>query len=281
MDNFKARREKMKKLIAVLTALIFIISVIPAFADGETVYTLSLKDAINMALKDNGQLAVLKAVQYSNSVNADAAKLNRIASKNYMVPASSYELMYVKKGYYEDLYKSLMRLNKLETKQATQKITYNVTESYYNYKIAASLCELTENAYNLALENFKAVSERYQLGMIAKIDLNNAEISVESVKNTLEVYKRNLLIAKDNLKIQLQIEDENCDFVLKDPIVTEEINPDFEKDLVYAMENRYDINALKENYELSKLYLEYSKSLTPSSAAYQSAYSDFLNKEYN
>lgn len=243
--------------------------------------SLSLTDAIELALKDNPQLSALETARKANEINLDAANRTRIAAKNAIVSTSAYEVMYVMKGYYCETYKMLLRLNALEQNKVKTAIAYNVTEGYYNYKLSQSLVELTEKSLKLAEENLAAVSERYNLGMIAKLDLENASLSVESVKNTLESYRRNSEIALENLKIALQLDGKNINLILTDGIEVSDFEANPDEDIKNALSQRYDVNALKENYELAKLHFEYTKPLTANSANYQTSYSDLISKEYS
>lgn len=279
----------MKKTFKMLVLTLICILVIPnlAFADefttqnGVKIYTLSLEQAIKMAKNDNPQLISLEVAQKSNKINLDSAQLTKRKYKNIAPSTSNYELAYIKKGYYVDMYEMLISLNEKETEQANATIAYNTTAAYFNYKITQELCKVAENAYNLANENYNNVSKRFDLGMIAEIDLNNAYLSVEQCLNTLNSYKRNSDIAKENLKIYLQLENENCDFNLTDSIECAEFSADITKDIKVAEESRYDIIALKRNYEMAQKYFEYTKPLTAYSARYQSAHSDLMSKEYS
>ncbi len=283
-------RKSLKKLAITVLCIFMLPTSVFAESENKTeisaaadvkIYTLTLEQAIDMALKDNPQLASFEAAQRSNRINLDAAQNTKRKYKNAVPSTSNYELMYIKKGYYIEMYEMLMRLNEKETEQAKASIAYNTTSAYFNYKIAQELCNVAENAYNLANENYNNVNKRFELGMIAEIDLNNAHLSVDQSLNTLESYKRNRDTQKENLKIYLQLENENCDFVLTDTIECDEFSSDIAKDIETAAKSRYDITALKENYELAQKYFEYTKPLSAYSAKYQTAQSDFISKEYS
>ena len=245
-----------------------------------TVYVLSLADAIELAVKDNPQLSACEAEQKSNYINLDAQKRTKRKYEKITASASNYDVMYIKKGYYVHTYEMMIRLNNKKVEQVKSQLAYNVTQSYFNYKIACSLREIAVNAHTLATENYNSVKTRFDLGMIAELDLKNAQLSVEQCKNTLTSYERKCALAKENLKFNLRLDGKNCDFILTDDITYDEFSADLETDLVAAYENRYDINALKENYLLSKEYFEYTKPLSPTTAKYQTAYSSYIQTEY-
>lgn len=290
----------MKRLIRTIIAVISCttLAAAPVFAAAETaaaateeaenaaeapkpvVYTLSLADAIELAVKDNPQITAQKAEQQSNRINLNAQKLNKRKYEKYSVSVSNYDMAYIKNGYYVHTYEMLMRLNEKKTEQIHAQIAYDVTQSYFNYKIACSLCEITEDTYHLAVENYDNVKTRFDLGMIAELDLKNAQLAVEQCQNTLSSYERQCELAKENLKFHLQLDGKDCEFILTDDITCGEFSADFDSDLAAAYENRYDVNALKENYLLSEEYFELTKPLTPDTAQYQTAYSNYISKQY-
>ena len=244
-----------------------------------TTYTLTLEQALDMALKDNPKLKAFEVKQVSNKINLDSAILTMNKYKNSPVMVSNYEIKYIKEGYYKKSYEMLIRLTDKEIEQAKAQISYNATESYFNYILAQKLCLVAQNALNLANDNYNAVKKRFDLGMISNIDLKTASLSKEQCKNTYETYKRNFEIAKENLKINLQLDEENCDFVLTSSINCSDFSPNVNEDIEKAMDTRYDLSSLEESVVLAEKYFGHTKGLTQSSAKYQSAYSDLVSKQ--
>lgn len=282
---------KQKKLLSSAAAVFLAVSLAAGsvYADAEQTqtqaqtahYKLSLKDAIDMAIKDNPQITACETEQKSNKINLDAAYKNMNRYKKADVHSTNYSVMFVKKGYYVHSYEAAIRLNDKNLEKIKSNISYNVTQSYFNYKIADSLCGIAQNAYNLAKENYDNVSKRFELGMIAELDLKSAGLNVTQCENTLNSYIRTRDIAKENLKINLQLDGTDCDFELTDSIECKDFSAALKDDTEKAMKSRYDVNALNENYLLAKEYFEIAKPLSESSATYQSAYSDYINKEYS
>ena len=274
---------KQKKLLSSAAAVFLAVSLAAGsvYADAEQTqtqaqtahYKLSLKDAIDMAIKDNPQITACETEQKSNKINLDAAYKNMNRYKKADVHSTNYSVMFVKKGYYVHSYEAAIRLNDKNLEKIKSNISYNVTQSYFNYKIADSLCGIAQNAYNLAKENYDNVSKRFELGMIAELDLKSAGLNVTQCENTLNSYIRTRDIAKENLKINLQLDGTDCDFELTDSIECKDFSAALKDDTEKAMKSRYDVNALNENYLLAKEYFEIAKPLSESSATYQSEYS--------
>ncbi len=275
----------MKKAIwAICITISLILNLLPAFADetaDKKTYTLTLAEAIDMAYTDNPQLEACLVEQKSNKINLDAAYISKNRYKNAVVSTSNYSVAYIKGGYYADSYEAAIRLSDKKYEQVKASVAYNVTQSYFNYKLTASLLEVAEKALALASDNYDSVAKRYELGMISAHDLNGASLNVERCRNTVKAYERNLSIAKEDLKIKLGLDKTDCDFILTDEISVEEFKADLEADILSAEKNRYDINSLMENAELAKKYFDITKPLTETSATYQSAYSSYITADFN
>lgn len=251
--------------------------------DAAGTYTLSVEDAVYLAQRDNPQLQALDIKLKSTQVSLDAAKLERRRSKNavIMMP-DGIAVAYVKDSYYVDMYESQLRLGKLEREQKEHTIAYNVTEKYYNYKLMERLVNTTKQSYELALQNKNTADERLKLGMVSSLEAENAQVAVEQAKLSQENYVRNLDIAKEDLKLALQLDGQDVSFVLTDDIDYEAFESDVDKDIEPALQSRYDTTALREQAALAKRYYDITAAYSPANtAAYNSAYSDYIQADYN
>ncbi len=246
-------------------------------------YTLSLNEAVDMALSQNPELQVCDIKLSSANVSLDAARLSRRDLKNASVSISGgLSSAYIKEGYYVNVYESQIRLGKLEKEKTANKIAYNVTEKYFNYKLTERLVKTTEQSYSLALENKNTADERYRLGLISQIEADNADVALTQSKLAVDNYKRTLELAKEDLKIALQLDDEKCDFILTDDIEYSEFTSDADTDAANALSARYDAAALREAAGLAKKYFDItSKYSSPNTASYNSAHSDLIQSDYN
>lgn len=247
-----------------------------------TTYTLSLDEAITIALTDNPQLKVCEINKSNYKTQLDAAKINKSKYKDIREISAStgIDLMYVKGGYYVETYKRAIDLTDYEYKKTEATITYNTIQKYYNLKNCYKLLEIAENSHSLVEKNYNNAVISYNQGLISKIDLENSEFGMKKTAYMVDLYKNNLEIAKSDFKIALRKNDENCEFVLDDSIICEDYNGYLAEDLLTAEKSRYDILSLKNNYELAKLYLDLT-SLPSNTARYMSAYSSLITAEYN
>lgn len=276
----------LKKIISLLLCCtmcmpLFCIADETAATTDKTVYTLTLTDAIKMALEDNDQLAVCDYQKESYKYGLEAAKITKKNNKNREIYASSgYELGYIQEGYYIDMYQTQLKLADHNKEKVTANITYNVTEAYYNYKHVQQLVEITRSSCEMAKANKANVDVMSNLGMISPIEVQNAQLAVDSASNALKSLERNLETVKESFKIVLDIE-EDCDFVLTSPIDTQEFTADFAADVENAMTTRYDVLSLKENLRLAESRCKLTERLaTKHTAAYYNELSSYMQTKY-
>ncbi len=278
-----------KKIFGIL--LIFTVVVGCAYADNtgtytetaeqQIIYTLTLEEAIDMAMTDNPQLIACNAKKEDTAIQLKAQKETKSQySELTSIPIStSYELVYIKNGYYVHTYEKSLELVDYEYRQIEAEIAYKVTEKYYNVKNCEKLVEIAQNSYNLVQNNYDNAKLSYELGLISKADLDSANVGLMQAKFTVDSYKNNLDIAVEDFKIALRKNNENCDFVLTSQIAVEDFETNLTEDLFNAENSRYDIKALKVNCDLAKEYLDLTLDafVSKNSAAQYS----YITAEYN
>ena len=280
----------MKKILSLALAAIIAFSAISAFAAEDKVktYTLSLEDAKKMAYTDNLQLQAVEFKKQSSDISLKGAKESKSALKQQtnamgklgIATAASTQVGLVRNGYYVDLFESQSELAKSELIQVQNKISYDVTEKYYNYKLAERLLEVYKNSEELAKTNYETIKKQYELGAAAKVDLEGAEAGVKQASAAAEAYERGLELSAENLAISLNV-DYPCNFVLTDTLSFVPFESDVENDIKEAEGKRYDIKALKENERLSERYYTIIKNaFTDLSADAANAKSSWLQAQY-
>ena len=273
----------MKRIIsAVLSLLLVTTSALAQEPAESSTYNLTLEDAIAMAYTDNPQLETNLYIQNGNKISYETARYQRYQMRNTIVNVSNgIEGIYLKNGYYENAAKVQWDLSILEYDKIRNKIAYDVTEAYYNCVLMDKLETAAENSYDMAVRNYKTVEAQYKLGLIAKLDFENAELSVIRAKNALDTNSFNREIALENLKILIHKDNENCTIVLSDDVDCSEYSSDVEADIQGAMETRYDLTALRKSAELADEYYSHAKVLGKASAAYNSGYASYMKANYD
>ena len=263
------------------TDAVILEAVLPYKEDIRT-YTLSLEDAKNMAYTDNLQLQAVEYKKRGYEIAQSAAALTKKENKDIPVAVTTMSSgLLVKKGYYVELYKSQVELAKMEFEKVKAQISYDVTEKYYNYKLTERLVKTSETSSKIAASNLDIVKKQFELGLATRLDVDGARAAYEGAKAVEEGYKRGLELAKESLKISLNI-NEPCNFILTDEIEYKEFESDVDKDVEAAMATRYDIKGLKENERLAEMnYTIMKNSLTDAASDTSTARSNYYQAKYN
>lgn len=244
------------------------------------VYTLSLEEAISIAKSDNPQLNASIAKKEDNKIQLKAAKETKAQYRNLNeIPGSAMEILYIKDGYYVHTYENALKLSDYEYKQIEAQIAYKVTEKYFNLKNCEKLVEIAQNSYDIILNNYNSTKLSYELGLISQTELESAYVNLLQAEFALQSYKNNYEIAKEDFKISLRKNDENCDFVLTGELTVEDFKTNINEDLIKAEISRYDILSLKINRELAKEYFDITWGA--STARKSAAKSSYITADYN
>ncbi len=130
----------MKKIIGLI--LCFIMISFNVFADStimsvdtvtmvgdKIIYTLSLEEAINIALDNNPQLNASIVRKQNNKTQLAAARDTKAGYRdiNEIFVSTGYEVNYIKNGYYIHLYQDAVRLSDYEYRQIQSQKAYNIT----------------------------------------------------------------------------------------------------------------------------------------------------------
>lgn len=286
-----------KRFAAAILGLSMLFSACPVFAEEAdqsvavdnkaVVLELSLEDAINMAKENNPQLKAADAKIKSNELSLEVveetqkefdkmAKHIKIAVK----VSDGLDMAYLKHGYYPKATKVGYDLAILEKTKTEASIAYDVTQKYYNVKLMEELIAISEKGVQLACDNAEVVKKNYELGYVSALEVKNVDASVKKAQYSLDANNRNLEIARESLKIALQIEGD-CTFILTDEILLPSLPENASEKMAAAMDTRYDVTALKKAYELSEEHFNITSAYVgDSTALYNSSYSDYLSSKY-
>lgn len=298
----------LKKTLAMLISATVIFGVVPAMAsdadENVGIYTmeekqlekieLTLDNAINMALEKSPRIeaadAAIKSAELSLEVAQDSQKeykdmekaLSKIPGASTAINISSgLEQAYLKHGYYTDGAKVGLEIATVGKEQTVAKISYEVTEKYYNVKLMESLLSIAETGAELAKGNLDMLKGQFEAGYVSQLEVRNAENALVSAEYAIESYKRNLDLAKKSLKVSLQLEAFEGDIVLTEEITLPQLPEDKDAMIDGALLTRYDMTALRKDFELKSEMFDITKLyMSDKTAKYHQAYSDYLAAEY-
>lgn len=269
----------LKKVFSLFLFALILIMGISAYASD--MHRLTLNDAITMATDNSPELEICELNQQELSKQIKDAVLTQKENRNTPVYVSqNFDVIYIKKGYFVNLYKAQLGLAEKQEIQTEAKIAYDTTQKYYTLKNAQKLCEVALNGVDRATQNLNLTKEKYKLGMCTQMDVTNSEIALEEAKANLLAYQNNSDLAEDSLKIKLGIDDETIP-ELVDSIESVILETSLSDDISSALDSRYDVEALKVNMELAEQYYGIAAIMGTDTAKYFSAYADYLEASSN
>lgn len=272
----------LKRTVCAALSAAVLMSGISSYAEDSTlVHNLSLADAIAMATDESPELQACDENKQALTKQVKAAAITQKDSKDIPVYASSnFELVYVKNGYYVNMYKAYLDLSDEERAKTEASISYDTTQKYYTYKNTLKLCDVAQRGVERAEENLAIVKEKHALGMCTEMNVTNAEIAVEEAKANLVSTQNNSDLALGSLKIRLGIDDEAA-VNLTDTIESTEFSADLAADTKKALESRYDVKMLKVTEKLAEQYFNISSLLGDENPAYYSSHADYIKSANN
>ncbi len=254
-------------------------SSVNVFAE-EVTYTLSLENAINMAMEDNPQFISADTKIKNAEKQLDQAKKDQKDVKGAIRLPEYFSLVPVKNGYYVEQAKIGVESAKREKVKAENTLRYEVTQKYYAVKLAEALLDGTKDAHKIATENKNALDIQFNLGLVSELDVKNAEYAVMQTKTACDKYERNLQIATENLKIALQIDGQEATLILTDGIEYMPFETNVSEDTEKAMETRLDVYLLKSSCDQAEKYLETTLVLGEKSSEYSAANQSLVQARY-
>lgn len=226
----------MNKLIAAL--ILFIIFVSAAYS--QSVRTLTLYDAINLAKRNNSDYVIakldkLKAEKQVSEVYSENLVPNITFGSRYTRSFRKQTLSFAGQTFEIGSDNSITttldvsepipflgtpvfngiriaeyynRIQEENLKSVETKIKSDVKKSFYNVLLLKEVITLNQQSIDNAQENLRVVEARYRAGVALEYDYIRAKVKVETLKPQLTQSENNLEIAKQFLKNNIGLKDE-------------------------------------------------------------------------
>lgn len=249
---------------------------------------LTLDYAIEKALSNNGD--VLKAANNLEKANLDKEKTDRDAEKFYKAVGKPTEGKIEQTPEY---YQVLVYATSMADKQVTvnqqsydlavASTTLSVITQYYTIANCGKTEVSTVAAYNNAVNSYNVAKAKYKQGMIAKIDLMNAELQMNNARRTAlsarvntDKAKRTLLadIGLDptsTFSIATAMEYKPLGTLDTETVVAELIE---KSPAVQISKTTYEIAGIQYDWE-SRYYIDYSYTAKVALSTYTNAENDY------
>ncbi len=231
----------MKRLFIIFVSLVLLLSI--SFSQEAKV--LSIEEAIDIALKNNGDLLVAK-------INLDNASLDYENKKKdpttLILALKQAELN--------------LSLEKVKYENTKLQVIQSVRNTYFNVLEAQAQVKLYEKQLVYYEETFNATKVKYQVGNATATDVNQAELNYLSALNFLKTAQNNLTIYWSQFWQTLGISPMK-NVILKEPEM-KAYNFNLDDLFTMAKENLSSLVQAKNNVELYELQVKlYDNDYTP------------------
>lgn len=274
-----------KKIVSLcLITTLALSSVSVSYAD--STMDLSLEQALSLALTSGASIKLAEIQKQSDTATAKAnsesysnmSDANDSATNMFSVTYSTWELYKVKKA--NEYYTSMADRN---YDAAVNNITYTINDAYYSLMNAEEKVRIATENVRLQNTLLTLVKRNYSLGMASKLDLLDAEISLNGSKSGLS----NAEVALANEKMSLNMElgfDEMQEINPTSELVMLDLPTlGVEEAVALAIENRNELYTSAFNTYTALQDLNLYKYYPKSSAKYLTAYKNYAaaENEYN
>jgi outer membrane protein TolC len=162
-------------------------------------------------------------------------------------------------------------------RQSSQVTVFNTKSAFYGYLLAKEFVRVAEEAVDIAEKLFKNVKSLYEVGMASKFDLLRSEVQLANLKPQLIKARNNLKIAELSLKTLLGLDLEKP-IEIKGELAYEPYEPDLEKSLAGALQNRPEIGQLGYQKQMAGEMLKLARASNLPSIAVSGTYNFWADK---
>ncbi len=249
------------------------------FSSGAIAKSLTLEEAIRVALANNREILVAKEkieeakqrikeakAGYFPTINLGGTytHLNEAPSEmgkadNYLSKLSfnqplytSGSLSYANKGaslYYQKLQEDL--------KNAQNNITFQVKRAFYAVLLAQENVEVTEKALDQAKRHLAVVEDFFKVGVVSRFDLLRTRVEVANLKPDLIQARNNLRLSQESLANLLFLP--SASLKLEGELSFEPRRITLEEAIDKALKGRSDLRSLKLQKEMSEVAFQLAK----------------------
>jgi len=136
-------------------------------------------------------------------------------------------------------------------------LALSIEEAYYNVLRAEQALQLAQSGAERAKKQLEDIQIRFSLGMVAEIDLLQAQLEAEQAEQEINNASRDLELAWQNLNSLIAVEPDTR-FKLTSSLSFSPVEMDFEKSLNYALSHRLEIQQAEDNLKLAEKKVEVS-----------------------
>lgn len=187
--------------------------------------TLALNTAISHAFENSLTMKTAELDLADAKLSYDQAKANNLARASVLSMLQA------------ELNWAVAQQNHSKSKAS---LIASVQQTYYNVLKAQISRDISQKAYQQAVDQLKVAQQKFKLGMVAQVDVLNAESQLASAEANLAQGEANLVVAKMRFNSTVGLDlDEPVE--LKDEFTSEPVKIELDKALQEALSNRIEL----------------------------------------
>ncbi len=275
----------MKKKIKIIAAMAMVgVLAFAGFAGAENASTpqsksLTLQQAITMAMENNSQIEAQQLAVKSAELDVDAAKRAAERADMDLIPVSlRNQNIYLATDVAPLQAKEAYEFSLVQLDYLKNSIAYGVETAYYGLLTAEKMEEVNQTSLNRAQAQLKDAQAKFDVGTVAKIDVLTAESNVKTAEVNLSEAKNSVKQAEMALNQLLRLPlDTPLD--LKDKLAFQEAEGiDLANAIAQAKEKDATVRGAKMGVAVADAMFTYQRSVTtPNTDTYRKAQMDLQN----
>lgn len=232
----------MKRMLFFAGLLVLVMLLFSLAGAQEKMSSLSLEEAIRKGLEE-GRDAALYRIQLQVARNAYQKAMADLLLNPSVISRLSAE--------------NSWNWAQREVEINLSNLALSIEEAYYNVLRAEQALQLAQSGAERAKKQLEDIQIRFSLGMVAEIDLLQAQLEAEQAEQEINNASRDLELAWQNLNSLIAVEPDTR-FKLTSSLSFSPVEMDFEKSLNYALSHRLEIQQAEDNLKLAEKKVEVS-----------------------
>ncbi len=232
----------MKRMLFFAGLLVLVMLLFSLAGAQEKMSSLSLEEAIRKGLEE-GRDAALYRIQLQVARNAYQKAMADLLLNPSVISRLSAE--------------NSWNWAQREVEINLSNLALSIEEAYYNVLRAEQALQLAQSGAERAKKQLEDIQIRFSLGMVAEIDLLQAQLEAEQAEQEINNASRDLELAWQNLNSLIAVEPDTR-FKLTSSLSFSPVEIDFEKSLNYALSHRLEIQQAEDNLKLAEKKVEVS-----------------------
>ncbi|MCD6155548.1 MAG: TolC family protein, partial [Candidatus Atribacteria bacterium] len=232
----------MKRILFFAGLLVLVMLLFSLAGAQEKVPSLSLEEAIKKGIEE-GKDAALYRIQLQVARNAYQKAMADLLLNPSVISELSAE--------------NSWNWAQREVEINLSNLALSIEEAYYNVLRAEQALQLAQSGAERAKKQLENIQIRFSLGMVARIDLLQAQLEAEQAEQEINNASRDLELAWQNLNSLIAAEPDTR-FKLTSSLSFSPVEIDFEKSLNYALSHRLEIQQAEDNLKLAEKKVEVS-----------------------